>query len=219
MLSLNGVALVLSTEAGAADLGADAIRQPHDVSETAERAGADHGRRGATAAPERLAEAAAALPPQRWFTDQLRALTVSRQFAPAHRTRTHSSRGRRLTGLPRAGAVPHRSPRNWRGRAPPAKLPASTAFPAEPAGAGASPSRSVDGRLAHGCPSSSRNATLLPAPAPPRRRAGRARDPAEPLHSLNPATPCSRSRSTASWPGRPSRLRRTDARAGRVTSR
>ena len=78
VLSLNGVALVLSTEAGAADdLGADAILvNPYDVSETAEALHRaltmdEEERRQRT---ERLAEAAAALPPQRWFTDQLRAL-------------------------------------------------------------------------------------------------------------------------------------------------
>ncbi|MDD6792588.1 MAG: trehalose-6-phosphate synthase [Thermobifida fusca] len=78
VLSLNGVALVLSTEAGAADdLGSDAILvNPYDVSETAEALHRaltmdEEERRQRT---ERLAEAAAALPPQRWFTDQLRAL-------------------------------------------------------------------------------------------------------------------------------------------------
>ncbi|MFC7326449.1 alpha,alpha-trehalose-phosphate synthase (UDP-forming) [Marinactinospora rubrisoli] len=78
VLSEEGCALVLSTEAGAADdLGEDALLvNPYDVSETAETLhtalSLPAGERRARC--ERLAERAAALPPQRWFTDQLRAL-------------------------------------------------------------------------------------------------------------------------------------------------
>ncbi|MGI5119958.1 alpha,alpha-trehalose-phosphate synthase (UDP-forming) [Marinactinospora thermotolerans] len=78
VLSQEGCALVLSTEAGAADdLGRDAILvNPYDVSETAEALHTalsmpDAERRERCT---RLAEAAVALPPQRWFADQLRAL-------------------------------------------------------------------------------------------------------------------------------------------------
>ncbi|WP_285758780.1 alpha,alpha-trehalose-phosphate synthase (UDP-forming) [Nocardiopsis ansamitocini] len=78
VLSENGVALVLSTEAGAADdLGSDALLvNPYDVTETAQALhdalnmqDAERQERNA-----RLVEAAVALPPQRWFGDQLRAL-------------------------------------------------------------------------------------------------------------------------------------------------
>jgi trehalose 6-phosphate synthase len=78
VVSDNGVALVLSREAGAfAELGPDAITvNPYDVGATAEALHA------ALTLPEadradrtkRLAEAATALPPSRWFLDQLRAL-------------------------------------------------------------------------------------------------------------------------------------------------
>jgi trehalose 6-phosphate synthase len=79
VLSEQGVALVLSREAGAAnDLGADALLvNPFDVSETAEAMHAalsmDHAERAARS--ERLAAAATALPPQKWFTDQLTELS------------------------------------------------------------------------------------------------------------------------------------------------
>lgn len=78
VLSEDGCALVLSTEAGAADeLGGDALLvNPFDVSGTAE---ALH--RALTMPAEeraarcaRLVEAATAVTPQRWFTEQLRAL-------------------------------------------------------------------------------------------------------------------------------------------------
>ncbi|TDQ55160.1 alpha,alpha-trehalose-phosphate synthase (UDP-forming) [Actinorugispora endophytica] len=78
VLSENGVALVLSTEAGAADdLGSDALLvNPYDVSETAaalhEALAMDGDERRKR--NDRLVEAAVALPPQRWFLDQLRAL-------------------------------------------------------------------------------------------------------------------------------------------------
>jgi trehalose 6-phosphate synthase len=78
ILSERGCALVLSREAGAADeLAADALLiNPFDVSGTAE---ALHGALMMNG-PERerragsLAQAAAALPPTRWFADQLAAL-------------------------------------------------------------------------------------------------------------------------------------------------
>ncbi|QVQ50294.1 trehalose-6-phosphate synthase [Spiractinospora alimapuensis] len=78
LLSDNDAVVVLSREAGAADeLADDALMvNPYDVTETAEalhRAlimpSGERARR-----LERLAHAAAALPPQRWFADQLRAL-------------------------------------------------------------------------------------------------------------------------------------------------
>ncbi|MFC4562758.1 trehalose-6-phosphate synthase [Nocardiopsis mangrovi] len=78
VLSDDGCALVLSTEAGAADeLGAHALLvNPYDVSETAralhtalEMPDAERRERGA-----HLAEKATAVSPQRWFGDQLRAL-------------------------------------------------------------------------------------------------------------------------------------------------
>jgi trehalose 6-phosphate synthase len=78
VLSERGCALVLSREAGAAaELAADALMiNPYDVSQTAE---ALHqallmppDRRAERCA--RLAAAATALPPHRWFTDQLAAL-------------------------------------------------------------------------------------------------------------------------------------------------
>ena len=78
VLSRQGLALVLSTQAGAAtELGSDALLiNPFDVTETA--AALDN----ALSMPEderarrcaRLAEAAAALPPQTWFDQQVRAL-------------------------------------------------------------------------------------------------------------------------------------------------
>jgi trehalose 6-phosphate synthase len=78
ILSDSGCALVLSQEAGAADeLGADALLvNPYDVSETARAlhealnmTDAERKRRTAS-----LALAAGALPPARWFADQLAAL-------------------------------------------------------------------------------------------------------------------------------------------------
>ena len=78
VLSEDGVALVLSTQAGAADeLGADALLvNPYDISGTAE---ALHeallmpdDERAARSA--RLREAATALPPQAWFAQQVTAL-------------------------------------------------------------------------------------------------------------------------------------------------
>jgi trehalose 6-phosphate synthase len=78
-VSERGVALVLSREAGAVhELGGDAaVVNPYDVSETA---AALHQ---ALTMPEteraartrRLAAAATALPPRRWFADQLAALS------------------------------------------------------------------------------------------------------------------------------------------------
>ena len=78
VLSARDAALVLSREAGAAaELGDDALMvNPYDVSGTAralhEGLSMDRAERAARRA--RLAEAATALSPQRWFTDQLRAL-------------------------------------------------------------------------------------------------------------------------------------------------
>jgi trehalose 6-phosphate synthase len=78
VVSDNGVALVLSREAGAfAELGPDAIAvNPYDVRATAAALNtaltlpeADRAAR-----TKRLADAATALPPSRWFLDQLRAL-------------------------------------------------------------------------------------------------------------------------------------------------
>ncbi|WP_306365818.1 trehalose-6-phosphate synthase [Nocardiopsis sp. CC223A] len=78
VLSERDSVLVLSREAGAADeLGADALTvNPYDTVETAE---ALHRALSMPAAErrarrERLAEAAVALPPRRWFQDQLRSL-------------------------------------------------------------------------------------------------------------------------------------------------
>jgi trehalose 6-phosphate synthase len=78
ILSDRGCALVLSTEAGAAaELGDHALLvNPFDVSQTARALhealamGADERKRRGTA----LAAAAAAMPPSRWFADQLAAL-------------------------------------------------------------------------------------------------------------------------------------------------
>ncbi|MFJ5608554.1 trehalose-6-phosphate synthase [Streptomyces sp. NPDC093221] len=78
VVSDNGVALVLSREAGAfAELGDDAIVvNPYDIRETAAALHtaltlpeADRAER-----TKRLADAATALPPSRWFLDQLHAL-------------------------------------------------------------------------------------------------------------------------------------------------
>jgi trehalose 6-phosphate synthase len=78
ILSERGCALVLSREAGAAaELGADALLiNPFDVSGTAEALhgalmmdGPERERRAGS-----LAQAAAAMPPTRWFADQLEAL-------------------------------------------------------------------------------------------------------------------------------------------------
>jgi trehalose 6-phosphate synthase len=78
ILSDRGCALVLSTEAGAAaELGDNALLvNPFDISQTARALhealamGADERKRRGTA----LAAAAAAMPPSRWFADQLAAL-------------------------------------------------------------------------------------------------------------------------------------------------
>ncbi|WP_406410008.1 trehalose-6-phosphate synthase [Streptomyces halstedii] len=78
VVSDDGCALVLSREAGAyEELGEDAIVvNPYDVSATAaalhEALTLDDGERSARTG--RLADAATALPPQRWFLDQLDAL-------------------------------------------------------------------------------------------------------------------------------------------------
>jgi trehalose 6-phosphate synthase len=78
ILSDRGCALVLSTEAGAADeLGPHALMvNPFDISQTAQAlhealamSAAERERRSAA-----LAAAAAAMPPSRWFRDQLDAL-------------------------------------------------------------------------------------------------------------------------------------------------
>ncbi|CAM3751806.1 trehalose-6-phosphate synthase [Nocardiopsis rhodophaea] len=78
VLSHDGCALVLSTEAGAADeLGGDAVLvNPFDVSETAEALHTaltmpEEERRSRC---ERLVERATAMSPQRWFAEQLKAL-------------------------------------------------------------------------------------------------------------------------------------------------
>lgn len=78
VLSRQDTALVLSREAGAvAELGADALTvNPYDVSGTAqalhEALSMDRAERAARRV--RLAEAATAMPPSRWFRDQLDAL-------------------------------------------------------------------------------------------------------------------------------------------------
>ncbi|MFI8433652.1 trehalose-6-phosphate synthase [Streptomyces sp. NPDC079020] len=78
VVSDHGCALVLSREAGAyEELGADAIVvNPYDVTATAdalhEALSMESGERAGRT--ERLAAAATALPPQRWFLDQLEAL-------------------------------------------------------------------------------------------------------------------------------------------------
>jgi trehalose 6-phosphate synthase len=78
VLSENGVGLVLSREAGAADdLGPDALLvNPYDVSQTAEALHEallmDRSQRADRS--KRLAEAAMAFPPSRWLADQLTAL-------------------------------------------------------------------------------------------------------------------------------------------------
>jgi trehalose 6-phosphate synthase len=78
ILSDRGCALVLSTEAGAADeLGPHALMvNPFDISQTAQAlhealamSSGERERRGAA-----LAAAAASMPPRRWFSDQLDAL-------------------------------------------------------------------------------------------------------------------------------------------------
>jgi len=78
VLSERGCALVLSTEAGAADeLGADALLvNPYDVVETAEalHTALSMPAEERSARCERLGEAATALPPARWFRRQLDAL-------------------------------------------------------------------------------------------------------------------------------------------------
>ncbi len=78
VLSDDGLVLLLSTQAGAADeLGDDALLvNPYDVSQTAEQLHAallmDPGERRVRC--DRLAAAATALPPAQWFADQLAAL-------------------------------------------------------------------------------------------------------------------------------------------------
>jgi trehalose 6-phosphate synthase len=78
VVSERGCALVLSREAGAYfDLGTDAlVVNPYDIVETAEAlyAGLTIDPAERAARSERLAAAAAALPPQQWFADQLAAL-------------------------------------------------------------------------------------------------------------------------------------------------
>jgi trehalose 6-phosphate synthase len=75
VLSDRGCAIVLSRDAGAADvLGADAlVVNPYDVSATAAAMNAalamDAGER--LARTRRLAAAATAVPPQQWFADQI----------------------------------------------------------------------------------------------------------------------------------------------------
>jgi trehalose 6-phosphate synthase len=78
VLSGDGLALVLSREAGAADdLGEDALLvNPYDVSQTAEALHAALGMDPVERASrcERLAKAATAFPPSRWLADQLSSL-------------------------------------------------------------------------------------------------------------------------------------------------
>ncbi|SCE32703.1 MULTISPECIES: trehalose-6-phosphate synthase [unclassified Streptomyces] len=78
VVSDHGCALVLSREAGAyEELGQDAIVvNPYDVTGTAEalHEALSMGAEERTGRTKRLAEAATALPPQRWFLDQLEAL-------------------------------------------------------------------------------------------------------------------------------------------------
>jgi trehalose 6-phosphate synthase len=78
VLAEDGCALVLSREAGAADeLGADAlVVNPFDVSGTADvlHKALTMSSSERLARCARLAEAATALPPRKWFTDQLAAL-------------------------------------------------------------------------------------------------------------------------------------------------
>ncbi|MEV8569293.1 trehalose-6-phosphate synthase [Streptomyces sp. NPDC051322] len=81
VVSDHGCALVLSREAGAyEELGPDAVTvNPYDVSGTAAALQEALTMPGPERAErtERLAAAATALPPQRWFLDQLEALTAS----------------------------------------------------------------------------------------------------------------------------------------------
>ena len=78
VVSDDGCALVLSREAGAyAELGEDAIVvNPYDIADTAralhEALTMERGERAERT--KRLAAAATALPPTRWFLDQLEAL-------------------------------------------------------------------------------------------------------------------------------------------------
>lgn len=78
VVSDNGVALVLSREAGAhEELAADAITvNPYDIGQTAAALNAGLTMHEADRAErtKRLAEAATALPPSQWFLDQLHAL-------------------------------------------------------------------------------------------------------------------------------------------------
>ncbi len=81
VLSLDGLALVLSREAGAADeLGDDALLvNPYDVSQTAAamHEALSMAPRERKARGDRLAKAATALPPARWLAQQLAALDAS----------------------------------------------------------------------------------------------------------------------------------------------
>jgi trehalose 6-phosphate synthase len=78
VLSTNGVALVLSREAGAAAelSGSSIVVNPFDICETAEaiHAGLSMDAAERRARTDRLVAAATALPPQQWFGDQLAAL-------------------------------------------------------------------------------------------------------------------------------------------------
>ncbi|MBD0746276.1 trehalose-6-phosphate synthase [Streptomyces sp. CBMA152] len=78
VVSDEGCALVLSREAGAwEELGSDAlVVNPYDVSGTASalHEALSMGREERAARTKRLAAAATALPPQRWFLDQVEAL-------------------------------------------------------------------------------------------------------------------------------------------------
>jgi trehalose 6-phosphate synthase len=79
VLSENGVGLVLSREAGAADdLGPDALLvNPYDVSQTAEalHEALTMDRSERAERSKRLAEAATAFPPSQWLADQLASLS------------------------------------------------------------------------------------------------------------------------------------------------
>jgi trehalose 6-phosphate synthase len=78
VVSDNGVALVLSREAGAfEEMGEDALTvNPYDIRATAEALNAALTMPEAerAARTKRLADAATALPPSKWFLDQLEAL-------------------------------------------------------------------------------------------------------------------------------------------------
>src|SRR5690606_31883316 len=131
VLSERGCALVLSTEAGAADeLGADALLvNPYDVVETAEalHTALSMPAEGRSARGARLAEAAPALPPARGLRRQLAALRwPGRAAPPAPALRSSpvpwagpERRGRRRFSRPgRPGTGSPRPPRSWRRRTP-----------------------------------------------------------------------------------------------------